>query len=158
MKKIVVISDTHGSREFLKQIEGVMLESDYVLHLGDGIGDMRPYRDALGERLVTVRGNCDCSVTADERELEVEGCTLFLTHGHRYRVKTTLVNVGYAGCEHHAAAVLYGHTHVADVTEFEGIKLINPGSLSRPMSGVPSYCYLLVYNGKVFPKIVELGR
>ena len=62
MKKIVVISDTHGNREFLKQIEGVMLESDYVIHLGDGIGDMRPYRDALGDRLVTVRGNCDCSV------------------------------------------------------------------------------------------------
>ena len=155
MKKIVVLSDTHGNVEAIRKIEGILAESDYVIHLGDGIGDMKPFRQMLGDRLVTVRGNCDCGLSADERELEVEGCTLFLTHGHRYRVKTTLVNLGYAGCEHRAAAALYGHTHVADVSEFEGVKLINPGSLSRPASGVPSYCYLLVYNGKVFPKIVE---
>lgn len=158
MKKVIVISDTHGSREQVKRVEQIMLESDVVIHLGDGLSDMAPYRGVLGDKLVTVRGNCDVLGAPDERLVDIEGVPFFLTHGHRYRVKSNLINVGYAGCENHAVVVLYGHTHIADMTEFEGLRLINPGSLARPFSGVPSYCYILVYNGRIFPKIVELSR
>lgn len=35
MKKIVVISDTHGNFSCIEKLLGIMKESDYVFHLGD---------------------------------------------------------------------------------------------------------------------------
>ena len=54
------------------------------------------------------------------------------------------------GCD----IALYGHTHVADICEMEGVTLINPGSLRYSMGKGGSYCYLVVNKDKATPVIV----
>ena len=41
MKTFVVLSDTHGRRKNMEKISALFWENDYVVHLGDGAGDMR---------------------------------------------------------------------------------------------------------------------
>ena len=158
MKKLFVLSDTHRRTDQIKNLLLPMTESDYVIHLGDYASDMEPFADLLGDKLIRVRGNGDfgCRDIPEDRVLETEGVRLFLTHGHHYRVKSTLVNLGIEAMSKDCAAALYGHTHLADVTEFDGVKMINPGSLSSSPSGTLSYCYLILYGGKILSKIVEV--
>ena len=47
MKTIVVLSDTHGNRADISKISNIILESDYVFHLGDCYGDFVDYAYAL---------------------------------------------------------------------------------------------------------------
>ena len=92
----------------------------------------------------------------DEREIEVDGIKIFLTHGHRYYVKRTLVNLGNEALSRECGLALYGHTHRADIADYNGVKLINPGSFHAPWIGVPSFCYIVIWKGKIVPRIVEL--
>ena len=49
---------------------------------------------------------------------------------------------------------LYGHTHVAGITELEGVTLINPGALRHAVGKGGSYCYLVINKNKATPVIV----
>lgn len=157
MKKLLVFSDTHRNLALIRQILPVASECDYVIHLGDYVSDTDFLLPALGEKLITVRGNGDFRFSVpDERVLEVDGVKIFLTHGHRYNVKRTLENLGLETLGRECSLALYGHTHRADITDYCGVKLINPGSFHSPHTGVCSYCYIVIWKGKVIPKIVEL--
>ena len=157
MKKILVFSDTHKNLQLIKSIEGVAKECDFVIHLGDYTSDVLYLKNILYEKLICVKGNGDIlSSYPDELELQIEGVKLFITHGHRYNVKKTLENIGIEALKRECKAVLYGHTHKYDITDYSGVKLINPGSFSSSATGVYSYCYLIIWEGKVIPKIVEL--
>ena len=54
----------------------------------------------------------------------------------------------YRGEEVHADMVLYGHTHVPDLSADGPRLLLNPGSLSRPRGGSVESCALILLNGK----------
>lgn len=156
MKKLFVMSDTHKNMQAIRQIESIALESDYVIHLGDYTSDTAYLKPLLKDRLICVKGNGDLfSSMNDEKEIEIEGIRLFLTHGHRYNVKITLENIGTEALKRECGAVLYGHTHLSGIDEYCGVKLINPGSFFSPRSGVFSYCYIILWNKKIIPKIVE---
>ena len=47
MKKILILSDTHGNGKALEKLSPLVAENDYVIHLGDGVGDMRVLRFLL---------------------------------------------------------------------------------------------------------------
>lgn len=157
MKKLFVFSDTHKNMQTIKQIENIALESDYVIHLGDYSSDVAYLKPVLKDKLICVRGNGDVfSSVIDEKEIEIDGIKLFLTHGHKYNVKHTLENLGIETLKRECRAALYGHTHLSGIDEYCGVKLINPGSFFSPRSGVFSYCYIIIWNGKIIPKIVEI--
>ena len=59
-----------------------------------------------------------------------------------------LVGIGDRAKELKANAVFYGHTHTADISEIDGITVINPGSAER-FSTNKSFCYCVVANGKI---------
>ena len=59
MKKIIVISDTHGTRKGIEKLRPLIAENDYVIHLGDGAMDMREIMDAYPDKVYIVGGNCD---------------------------------------------------------------------------------------------------
>ena len=42
MKKIIVVSDTHGSAKGLDKLRPLIAENDMVIHLGDGVNVIRP--------------------------------------------------------------------------------------------------------------------
>lgn len=157
MKKIIVISDTHKDTDAIKRIKPLLNECDYVIHLGDYITDTTFLKEEYAEKLINVKGNCDVmSREADEIVLNIEDVNIFITHGHKYRVKTTLQNLGMEALANSCTVALFGHTHLAGIWDFAGVKLINPGSLSQPRSGLPSYCYITLWKGKAVAKIVEI--
>lgn len=157
MKKLFVFSDTHKNIELISQLKHIAAECDYCIHLGDYNSDVNFLKPLLGEKLICVKGNGDIFCNeASEKEIEIEGVKIFITHGHRYNVKSTLKNIGDEALKRECSAVLYGHTHLCGINEYCGVKLIDPGSFFAPRTGICSYCYIIVWNGKIIPKIVEL--
>lgn len=131
--KILVLSDSHSSRSFMRLcVEKVMPNA--VIHLGDHYAD----GEVLSEEyphipFYQVPGNCDeHRGFIRDPEVRVEkicGLWLYLTHGHRHRVKTGLFSLLRDAREAKVQAVLYGHTHSADChREEDGLWVLNPGS------------------------------
>jgi putative phosphoesterase len=157
MTKIIIISDVHFGAGSLKKIEKTILESDYCIFLGDGIGAVLNYKKRLGERLIMVKGNCDFSTYPEEVILEIDGHKILVTHGHNYRVKTGLDNLYYRAKELEADIALFGHTHTPYQESEDGILFVNPGSLGSPRLGEPTYAYMILsLNKKPLVKIVEV--
>jgi putative phosphoesterase len=70
-----------------------------------------------------------------------------LTHGHRQSVKSGLSNLLYRTLELECKAAIFGHTHIPCMEFAEGVHLLNPGSLTRPLGGRPSYALLTLEKG-----------
>jgi len=130
---ILVLSDSHSSMDFMERcVEDVMPET--IIHLGDYYRDgqelSRMYPDIP---FYQVPGNCDeysfldyGPVTAVEK---IGGVKLYMTHGHRHRVKSSLCSLLQDARAAGAAAVLYGHTHIPDChREADGLWVLNPGT------------------------------
>lgn len=152
MKKIIAISDTHGNFSALEKLLPKMLENDYVFHLGDHERDILQYRKELGQKIYSVKGNCDGG--GEDVILQVEGLKILLTHGDRYSVKRSNFNLLLRAKELGADVVFYGHTHTPLIETVDGITLINPGCMTRFSEN--TYCYAVIYKGKITAKIVNV--
>lgn len=130
--KILVLSDSHSGLSFMRCcIEAV--KPDAMIHLGDYFDDAL----AIGEEypgipLYKLPGNCDryrCPPGQPEILIErVCGVDLYMTHGHKHRVKQYLGALLHDARASRVDAVLYGHTHVADCRQEDGLWILNPGS------------------------------
>lgn len=131
MKTIVVLSDTHGNKKAIGKISDIILESDYVFHLGDFYDDFVDYAYSLRDKAFQVYGNCDYRTgeAGAEKIVEIEGVKILATHGHLYGVKQSREKLIGRAKEVGATLVFYGHTHVAEIYEKNGITLVNPGCL-----------------------------
>ncbi len=152
MKKIVVISDSHGNKKALNQIYPIMEESDYVFHLGDNYKDMDEYMPSISKKLYRVHGNCDYG-REKEVVVEIEKVKIFATHGDLYGAKYGLQKIVERAKELGANLVLYGHTHRSEIVDVDGIKIINPGTLTY-LSAEKSFCYL-VLNGEKITAVIN---
>lgn len=154
MKTIVVFSDSHGM-PLPTKLNEVAREADFVFFLGDGLnglGDM-----LLHDGFHAVKGNCDAYCGFPDEELvQVENVKFLLTHGHEYRVKHDILPLLYRAQELGAQVALFGHTHFADEETEQGVLLLNPGAISSPMIGAPSYAYFVVNGNKFSYKIVKM--
>lgn len=151
MTTITVFSDLH-EKQIPPTLLAVAEESDRVFFLGDGAARLGEL--ALHKGFAAVRGNCDSLPLPEETVTEAENVKILLTHGHAYGVKSGLLALSYRARELGCPLVFYGHTHFADVTECDGVTLVNPGALSRPLSGTPTYAYAVVNKGKFVVKTV----
>ena len=131
--KILVLSDSHSAMRFMRScVETIKPQA--IVHLGDHYDD----GEALGELypqipLHQVPGNCDryrCPPWVQPRLCyDVCGVRLFMTHGHKYGVKTSTAMMIAEARAMHAQAALYGHTHVAECRRDEdGMWILNPGT------------------------------
>ena len=153
MKKIVVLSDTHGNLSAIEKLLPIIQESDYLFHLGDYERDIKLFeREFVGNKLFTVKGNCDGG--GDDLVLDIENVKILLTHGDKYGVKNDLTRLKYKAEELGVNAVFYGHTHCAEVLEENGVLYVNPGTAKGFFE--KTYCYAVVYNGKITAKIVAI--
>lgn len=148
MKKIVVLSDTHGNLGAIYSIYDILLESDMVFHLGDHFDDMNELSQPLGNKLYRVYGNCDFERDPKEILVEVEGLKIFATHGDLYGVKRSADRLIERAKTLGANVVFYGHTHSAEIREVDGITIINPGSAERYGTN-KSFCYCVVSGEKI---------
>jgi hypothetical protein len=140
MKKILVMSDTHGHRAAITAALARCSGADCVIHLGDHSRDAEIVRALTDKPVYSVHGNCDFSSEAPEEiELIVEGVRLCAVHGHKQGVKTSLLRLGLFALEKEANIVLFGHTHVPTEQFYAGATLYNPGSLGEPRGVKPTF-------------------
>ena len=151
--RIGVVSDTHGllRPEVLPALAGV----DRILHLGD-VGGAKILRELKKIAPVTaVRGNIDCEgACARLPETDVllfEGAYIYLLHDlSRLHLDPEAARF---------AAVLYGHSHKAEIRRHKGVLYFNPGSCGpRRFNLAVTMGYLDIQSsGEVKAEIVDLA-
>lgn len=130
MSKVLVVSDSHGlTRELEVLRERHLNEVDLMIHCGDS-ELMVDDKEISG--YLTVMGNCDFGGYPLETTTEIAGRRFFITHGHRYSVKSSLMNLKYKAAEVGADIVCFGHSHVLGVEVIGGTLFLNPGSIRMP--------------------------
>lgn len=138
--KILLMSDSHGLTKEVQQVVDDV-KADHIIHCGDFCVDsnLSPFK-----KMTKVRGNCDFDTSEPlQRILHWQGLKVLLTHGHKYRVKESLLSLSYLAAENDTHVVLFGHSHVP-LTIFEhGRLLINPGSIAQPR-GYPKPTFALM--------------
>ena len=131
---IAVISDSHGNKDSINKIKKKISNADVLLFLGDGENDLAEITNDFTGEVFAVRGNCDITGKYPEEQiLEIQGKKIFICHGHRYNVKYGYNSIYYRGKEIGADIVLFGHSHIPIIEEYNGIILMNPGSISHGM-------------------------
>ncbi|MBO1002681.1 metallophosphoesterase family protein [Pseudogracilibacillus auburnensis] len=140
MNKVLILSDSHGLTEELTIIKE-RHHADYYIHCGDS--ELMKSTPPLNG-FTTVKGNCDWKGDFPlEKIVEIGELRFFITHGHLFDVKMSLLHLQYRAQEVEADIVCFGHSHIA-YAEKNGEQLfINPGSIRLPKRfKEPSYVLL----------------
>ena len=169
--KLVIASDIHGSAFWCGKLVEVIEEfkPDRILILGDVLyhgprndlprdyapKQVIPMLSKYKDIILAVRGNCEAEVDqmvlpfpclADFSQLFADGTLFHMTHGHHHNPDN--LPPLPAG-----SVFLYGHTHVKFDEDRNGIRCLNPGSVSIPKDG--SNSCLIYENGKFSFRILE---
>ena len=144
--KLLIASDIHGSAQYCRQLINAIKkeEATKVLLLGDLLyhgprnnlpaeyspKDVATMLNGIKEKLLCVRGNCDTEVDqmmlefpvlSDSALVYFNGITIYASHGHHDFPALQSGDV-----------VVSGHTHVPVNYVKDGVRYINPGSVSIP--------------------------
>lgn len=133
--KILVISDTHKDiNRAMTVIDALKHELTMVIHLGDHAKDALDLSYIYPElNFHIVSGNCDFTRDfSEEKIVKVGAYKIFMTHGHNYRVKSSVRGLLSAALKKKVDVALYGHTHVSYNDQQSGVLIMNPGSLTQP--------------------------
>ena len=147
MKKVIIISDSHGNLDNVRKIVEKDKNYDMVIHLGDLIGQDDLLKEICKCEIKCVRGNCDLmSENPLFDVVEVEKNKIFITHGHCFGVNFGVEKLCYAAEEEGCKIAMYGHTHYPENSVYGGIIVVNPGSVSQPrqLNHKPTYGILTV--------------
>lgn len=129
--KILVVSDTHRDFDSLYNLILNTPEAQTVIHLGDGEEELFKVRELFKDKkFINVKGNCDVNSSSPETRIEtINNKKIFITHGHKYKVKSNLYNVLMAAKQESADILLFGHTHTPFIDTYDSVQIMNPGSL-----------------------------
>lgn len=131
MTKVLIVSDSHGMRAELQTLkERHQHEVEHFIHCGDSELTLSD-KEISGYSVV--RGNCDYEESFhDEIVDEYAGYRFFITHGHHFSVKSSLMRLQYRAHELNAGIVCFGHSHLLGAEVVKNKLFINPGSLRLP--------------------------
>ena len=153
MRKIAVISDSHGAKVRLDMFRRIAEAEkfDLIIHCGDGVSDAKWLAKNTGIEVKMVAGNCDI-FDHIERELILteDGVRMLVLHGDRYDVKWGLTSLSYYAEDRCVRTALFGHTHQAFAGFVGNVLLINPGALKDGR-----YAELHIRNGQAVPFLKE---
>ena len=169
--KLIIASDIHGSAFWCGRLADLIEaeKPDRILLLGDLLyhgprndlpkgyapKQVIPMLSQYKDIIIAVRGNCEAEVDqmvlpfpclADFSQLYADGKLLYLTHGHHH-------NPDNLPPLPEGSIFLSGHTHVKLDEVRNGIRCLNPGSVSIPKDG--SHSCLIWRDGEIFVKILE---
>jgi uncharacterized protein len=125
-QRILVLSDTHN--HLPAKLDELAAGVDEIWHLGDVCAPH--FLDAIrqvGPQVSIVRGNCDAE-RSWPMHLDLE----------RNGVRFHLVHIPPRQAPANADVVLHGHTHVPRNEMRDGVRLLNPGCVTRPNRGAPA--------------------
>ncbi len=153
MKRVIVISDSHGSLSNVRKIIQKHERIDMMIHLGDIMGQDEELQQLCECPLIVVSGNCDYySKNPWDEIITLGNHKIFATHGHHYGVHYGLDGLYHAALERECDIALYGHTHVPDIDYRGTVTLMNPGSITQPrqLNRKPTYLMLEIEdNGEI---------
>lgn len=156
--KVIVISDSHGSKRNIDYALQTHPDAKHVFFLGDTIRDIEAVKEFYKDRIFhIVKGNCDFSdneKSADE--IILGGKRIFYTHGHNFYVKSGCSALLERAQTVGADIALYGHTHIPKIEYINGIYLINPGSIGHSRETNNSYCIIDIKDTGILPSIVKI--
>ena len=155
MKEVITIfSDSHGDLNALDKLRPAFLKSNKIVFLGDGRNDLKTIALDFGYKTYMVDGNCDGYSLDPELIFSVGNFKILAVHGHRFYVKDGLNNLILYAKEQGCNVALFGHTHLPTLLDINGVKLINPGTIS--LNGKRrTYCVLEIDGDKFNAKIEE---
>lgn len=168
MQRIMIVSDTH--RRHGNLAEAIYNEGhlDMLIHLGDVEGEEEVIKSIAGCETIFIAGNNDFFSPLDrEKEIELGGKKIWLTHGHNYYVSLDLKVIEQEAVARGMDIVMFGHTHRPVIIVEDNITLINPGSISYPRQadGIPTYIILEINDNnefnfelKMYRKPSKIGR
>ena len=145
MTKVLVVSDSHGNRDALREVLLREADAAVVVHCGDGGSDLRDLAP-LGMQVKIARGNCDGHGAPLVLDFDVAGVRVMALHGHTASVHFSMDRLIELGIARSAAVVLFGHLHQQVDAEYGGTHFFNPGALSRQTTD-PSYGVLIIGEG-----------
>ena len=144
--RIFVLADTHD--KVPANIEALAAGADEIWHLGDVCAPaILQTIEAFGPPVTVVRGNCDSNfdwpLTVDVKR-----------NGIRFR----LVHIPPDDAPNDVDVVLHGHTHVPRDERVAGVRVVNPGCVTRPNRGArPSVASLeITADGKMTWRLTTL--
>lgn len=155
---IGVMSDSHGDTSAIEKAVKAIGEVDFWLHAGDFCTDADFLAKHTGKQVYAVAGNCDSAslpFKVDEF-LEIEGRKIWLTHGHKYNVKLGTEDLIWNAKNYEVDIVIYGHTHISENSSYEGLHVINPGSVARPYYTAPTCLRLTLTKERILPELIEV--
>ena len=161
--QILVISDTHGAYDVLRDVIRSHMNAALVIHCGDGEAEAETYRREFpddAKRLLMVRGNCDRNSDIPELLLQPlpYGHKLIALHCHTQLYGDLQANLAALGRQNGADIVLFGHLHTRVETVVNGIHLFNPGSAALPRDGnQPSYGLIDIFDSGVLYSFGQIG-
>ena len=128
--KLLIMSDTHSDILTMEHVMQYHHDVDAVIHCGDSELDYSYFEE---KQIHVVKGNCDFDVSfPNEVIFQVKNEIIFVTHGHLYQIKSTLMPIFYRAQEVQASIVCFGHSHLLGAEVNNGILFVNPGSLHLP--------------------------
>ncbi|KXB80436.1 phosphodiesterase family protein [Prevotella amnii] len=150
--KYLLVSDIHGCLPTLEKVLSFYDKNhcDMLCILGDilNYGPRNTIPEGINapgivavlnkraKDIIAVRGNCEAEVDqmllhfpvlSDYTLIVDNGKKLFLTHGHIYNKE----NMPQAGID----AIIYGHTHLWELSKQNSILIANTGSITFPKGG-----------------------
>ncbi len=140
MKKVVLISDSHGNK---KGIEKLLSQNDFdlILFAGDGLKDVQ----YVNKNIIKVAGNCDLFFDEPLEEIVcIEGLNILLTHGHIYKAKYTKLGLTSEALKRNAKVVCFGHTHEKCQENINDVLLLNAGPFKNG-----NYLQMIIDNGEI---------
>lgn len=154
---IYVFSDSHKR---ISSMLGLISDCspDAVIHLGDVDSDAGKISSAFPDiPLYAVSGNNDFFPSYPPFCVaRFAGKKIFMTHGHLYGVRRGTGALAAAAEREGADIALFGHTHEKFSGRTGELVLLNPGSISLPRSGRPSFIRLEIAPGILSYKITEI--
>ena len=130
--KFLVFSDSHKSTNGIDSAIEKHKDITHIIFCGD-VEEDREYLEMIYGRthsICAVCGNNDFFCTTPlNRIMKCEGKFVYITHGHKEKVKGTLSLLESIGRQNGFDMCIFGHTHTQHLEEKDGIILLNPGSI-----------------------------
>lgn len=173
--RLMIASDLHGSAYYCEKLLNAFCseKADRLIFLGDVLyhgprndlpkgyapKEVISMLNAIADRIICVRGNCDGEV--DDMVLDfpvlaeyaiiytddLDGRIIFATHGHHYNAQN-LPKLKKGDI------LLHGHTHIPCFEEHNSVIVTNPGSVSIPKNG-SEHSYMILDGGELVRKSLD---
>ena len=128
---VLAFSDSHGTTYSIDEAMDREKNVNAIVFCGDIARDADYIRETYPHiPLYAVRGNNDYFCTDPYLLLpELAGVRLYITHGHRERVKFGYHELVSQCRLKDSLLCIFGHTHIPVSEECDGVYLVNPGSI-----------------------------